>query len=448
MRILQVAHSFPPHNIAGTEVYTYNLSRALNKSHKVSIFYRINDPNKSEFEIMHNEYKGLDIYAVNNTFRSCDSFKMTYDNDIINNKFAGLLSEIKPDIVHIQHLLFLSMGIIEEIKKQGIPIVFTLNDYWLLCHQGQLLKDNLETCNTYDIYDCAKCLKFLLSMKKGVMGIYHFLKGRLPVFLLQFIKNIYFGYSRISVNKKEEINQINLRVRRSKEICSMVDMFLSPSVFLRRKFVEFGIPENKIILSGYGINAKFLKELKIVKSDRIRFGFIGTLLPAKGVHILISAFNKIQKSNAELKIYGRNATYKGFEYYLKYIKELVKNKNIHFMGGYDNENIAKIFSGIDVLVIPSIWYENSPLVIREAFLAKIPVITSKIGGIPELVDDGVNGVLFNPEDVNDLKEKIEYIINNPEIIKKFKDNMPEIKSIEKNAKELEEMYTKLVMRSK
>ncbi len=98
---------------------------------------------------------------------------------------------------------------------------------------------------------------------------------------------------------------------------------------------------------------------------------------------------------------------------------------------------------VDVLVVPSMWYENMPLVINEAFLSKTPVIASDIGGIPELIRDGVDSILFKAGDIEDLRKKIEYVINNPDIIEKFKKNMPRVKSIEDNARETEKLYNKL-----
>ena len=114
------------------------------------------------------------------------------------------------------------------------------------------------------------------------------------------------------------------------------------------------------------------------------------------------------------------------------------------MGEFNYLEIAKIFSEIDILVVPSIWYENSPLVIQESFISKTPVIASRIGGITESIIDGENGLLFNPGDANDLQEKIQYLIDNPEIIEKFKENIPKVKSIEDNASEIEDIYNKLI----
>jgi glycosyltransferase involved in cell wall biosynthesis len=229
-----------------------------------------------------------------------------------------------------------------------------------------------------------------------------------------------------------------------KDIYSKVDLFISPSQFLRRKFIEFGIPEDRITLFPYGFNLENFGNLQKVFSDKLRFGFIGNLLPAKGTHILIEAFNKIKNYNVELRVYGQVNSYKGIlGNYLKYLKKISKNKNIKFMGRFDYKDVGEIFKEIDVLVVPSIWYENSPLVIQEAFATKTPVIASDIGGIPELIDDGVNGLLFDPNDSDDLYKKINLIIENPSLIEEIRQNIKPPKSIEENAKEIEKIYNKL-----
>lgn len=446
MKILQVIHSFPPYNTAGSEVYTYNLSRELAKRHKVFVFHRINDPYKKEYELTNSPYDGLLIYTINNTFRHCDSFEMTYKNNIIGEKFGLILDQIKPDIVHIQHLLYLSAKIIEEIKKRKIPMVFTLHDYWLICPQGQLFKNNIKLCNREDNSECINCILHHLSIKKHIFNTYCLLKKTIPECLFQVIKSIYLTYSKfVFLNKDKALFLIEERIAYIKDICSKIDLLISPSQLLKRKFIKFGIPEDKITLLSYGFDLDFFKNLQKIPSDKLRFGFIGNLLPAKGVHILIQTFNKIRNDNVELRIYGRVSSYKGtLGNYLRYLKKVTGSKNIKFMGGFACERIAETFSDIDVLVVPSIWYENSPLVIQEAFLSKTPVIASRIGGIPELISDGASGLLFNPGDVNDLQEKIQYLIDNPDIIEKLKENMPEVKSIEDNAKEIEEIYGKLV----
>ena len=445
MKIFQIVHAFPPYNIAGSEVYTYNLSKDLAKRHKVLIFHRIKDMGCREYEVIHSKEDGFDIYAVNNTFRYCNSFEQTYRNETIAKSFAKFLDNVQPDIVHIQHLLFLSTTFIEEIKKRGIPIVFTLHDYWLICPLGQLLKRNLKTCEDYNFSDCVKCLEYQLSIRKRPSQIYQFLRERIPDFLLQLIKRIYLSYAKLFFLSKEEAKkQVKLGHNHIKEICSMVDLFIAPSHFLRNKFIEFGIPDEKIKFNLHGINTNLFRDFKRKESNRVRFGFIGIILPAKGLDVLINAFNNIKGDQVDLRIYGRLFPYQGFEYYPRYVKRLVKNANIQFMGRFDHNNVAKIFSEIDILVVPSIWYENSPFVIQEAILAGIPVIASDIGGIPELVKNGENGLLFKPNDADNLYEKISLILDNPALIENLRQNIKLLKSIEVNAREIENIYMDLM----
>lgn len=441
MKVLQVVHSFPPQNMAGTEIYTYHLSKELSKRHRVCVFYRINDLKKREYELNYDSIDGLDIFTVNNTFRLCDSFDKFYKNDAITEHFVRILDKIKPDVIHIQHLIFLSTTIINEIKKRGIPAVFTLHDYWLICPQWHFLKKDLSICDNNDISQCIDCLDYQLSIKKLSKLIYSAFRNIMPNFVTNFLKNIYLNLTKINLNSQDMLEKILRRSEHIKELCQKVDLFIAPSEFIMQKFVEFGIPEAKIRLVPHGINAELFKDFKRKKSDKIRFGFIGTILPAKGLDVLIDAFSRIKDERTELKIYGRMLPYRGFEYYPNLIKKRVKNRNIRFMGSFDHKNIASIFSEIDVLVFPSIWNENCPLTILEAFITRIPVIASRIGGIPELIKDKENGLLFKPRDPDDLYNKIKTVINNPDLTERLKSGINQPKSIQENAEEIEKLYS-------
>jgi len=226
---------------------------------------------------------------------------------------------------------------------------------------------------------------------------------------------------------------------------SKIDLFIAPFKFVKNKFITHGFLESKILYSPNGIDYKDSVYLTKNKSEALRFGYIGILLPMKGLNVLISAFKGVKYKNIVLSIYGKLLSYAGFESYPSLFKKMISSDSrIKYKGGYDNKDIGKILANIDMLIVPSVWPENAPLVIQEAFLFKTPVIASRIGGIPELATDTVNGLLFNPGDVNGLKERIQYVIDNPELIEKFKENMPRVKSIEDNASEIEDIYNKLI----
>lgn len=449
MRILQIVHSLPFFNQAGTEVYTYNLCSELSRKHKVHIFARICDTKQKDYEINKRDINGITVYLINNTFRYCNSFDMHYDNKSIDKKFTEILDEIMPDVVHIQHLVFLSVGLIKIIRDKKIPVVFTLHDYWLMCPKWHILKEDLTPCDkaftaSFD-KECPNCLSEMLNIKKGAKRIYLLAKRLLPDFALSWLKNAFFLCMQSIHDNDSGINKLQERYRRIGTLLNNTDFFIAPSEYLKKKFIEFGIPTEKIRLSHNALDSDLFRDIQKCKTnDKIRFAFIGTILPAKGIHILIESFNNINSDEAELKIYGKLYPYAGFEYYPSYLKKLIKNTNIRFMGEFTHLDIVRVLSQVDVLVVPSVWYENSPLVIKEAFLSKTPVIASRIGGIPELVTDDVNGLLFNPSDANDLRNKIQYIIDNRAAIERFKENMPRIKSIKDNAAELQDIYSMII----
>lgn len=128
------------------------------------------------------------------------------------------------------------------------------------------------------------------------------------------------------------------------------------------------------------------------------------------------------------------------------LRKMATSPSIFFEGIVPNNKIATILSRIDVLIVPSIWFENSPLTIHEAFMAGIPVITSNIGGMADLVTHGVNGLLFNVGDPRELKKAMLKIIESDTLLKTLRKGIPPVKSIQENGLEIEQLYKQLISR--
>lgn len=451
MRIAQVIHGFPPQNAAGSELYAYYLSKELAKRHSVSVFYRVADRSLDEYAVSAETFEGLPVVTINNTFRDCDSFEKTYRNDVIDKEFGTFLDRARPDVVHVHHVTCLSTNLVRVAKERRVPVVFTLHDFWLICQRGQLVKRDLSLCQGPKPHECARCLAYQLSIRGGhqkVSRIYQRTKnilGKKLSGLKAFAKRLYLLRAKLFfMSQRNAVNQIHERTRHINEMCGLVDLFISPSQFLRAKFIEYGVPPEKILFMKHGHQTSHFAGFEKRRSDRLRFGYIGTLIPSKGVHVLVEAFNGVRSVEAELKIHGVFLPYEGFEDYPDFLPRLVRNERIRFMGGYEHSQIANIMAEIDVLVIPSIWHENSPLTIHEAFLARTPVIASNLGGMAELIHDGVNGLLFRVEDARDLREKIETVVQHPDLIPKLRANIGPVKTIEENAAEIEEVYRGLI----
>jgi len=451
MKIVQVIHGFPPYSMGGSEIYTYNLSRELAKQDEVSVFYRIANPDRPEYDMHFTISNGLNLYAINNTLKLYDSFEKTYKNDSISKIFGNFLEEINPDIVHFQHLTCLSATLIQEAKKRKIPVIFTLHDFWLFCQLGQLLKLDLSICYGPQDSECARCFPPQLVIKGTFNKALNMMRRSGPIFRSRMfqgalLKVFHQHYGKICYflqrNKNVQMRKRNIHI---KEMCSLVDLFISPSKFLRLKFEDFGIRKDKIMYLSNGFNLELFSTFSKKKSQKIRFGYIGTFIPSKGIHILLDAFNNIKTKNVELRIHGAPQSYhQGFIDYPSYLRSLGKRDNIFWFGEYNNNDIAKVLSEIDVLVVPSIWYENAPLTIQEAFMASVPVITSNIGGMKELVHDGENGLLFQVGDGSDLTTKMQMIIDDPDLLNKLQKGIKSVTPIDEHVIHIRKLYRSLI----
>ncbi len=424
MHILKIIHGYPPNYNAGSEVYSQSICNELSKNHKVSVFTREENPYSDCFSIREQKInENLKLYFVNNP-----QGKDGYRHKQMDDNFSELVKKLNPDIAHIGHVNHLSTGLIDELNKLKIPIVYTLHDFWLMCPRGQFLtrsignENNFQLCEKQDDKKCATdCYK------------------------------VYFSGQEVYQTKEIEnwSSWIHQRMIETKAVIKKVDLFIAPSNYLRDRFInDFGVPENKIIYLDYGFPTEYLTQTeKSKEKTNYTFGYIGTHIPAKGVNILIEAFKQIEEP-ATLKIFGRangqstNA--------LKSLAENSKNK-IEFSGEYINHNLANdVFSNVDCIVVPSIWGENSPLVIHEAQSCKVPVITADFGGMKEYVQHNVNGLLFEHRNANSLAEQMKFAVSNPDKMKTLGEKGylysadGRVPNIQDHCKELENIYSKFI----
>lgn len=424
MHILKIIHGYPLNYNAGSEVYSQSICNELSSKHKVSVFTREENPYSPDFTIRHeNKSDNLNLYFVNNP-----QGKDGYRHKQMDENFAELVKHIKPDIAHIGHVNHLSTGLIDELNKLNIPIIYTLHDFWLMCPRGQFLTRSIGKANNFQL--CEK-----QDDKKCATDCY----------------KVYF--SGREENKKNDIenwsNWIHQRMVETKSIINKVDLFIAPSQYLRNKFInEFSVPENKIVYLDYGFPTDYLTQTtKSNHKINYTFGYIGTLIPAKGVNDLIEAFKQIEEP-ATLKIYGRDNGQSTRA--LKLLASSSKNK-IEFAGEYINHNLANdVFSNVDCIVVPSIWGENSPLVIHEAQSCKVPVITANFGGMKEYVQHNVNGLLFEHRNKNSLAEQMKFAVSNPDKMETLGERGylytadGSVPNIQDHCKELEKLYNKYI----
>jgi GT2 family glycosyltransferase len=184
-------------------------------------------------------------------------------------------------------------------------------------------------------------------------------------------------------------------------MAEQVDRFLAPSDDARRRHIRFGIGPDRIVRHEQGIPPWTPVE-RSARTGPLRIGFFGSLIPAKGIDVLLEAFRRLPSGLATLEAYGSLAPYHDDTAAMRRTAALLNWPGIAPPRTLPRELVIQTMASLDLVVVPSIWPENAPFVIREAFAAGVPVLASAIGGIPELVRDGMGGWLIEPRRVDAL----------------------------------------------
>ncbi len=454
MKVLEVIHDFLPRHTAGSEVYTFKLSKELQKmGHEVSLFFTEADRSQKQYTLREYTYEGLPCFeAIVN--RAYSDFTETYLNPAMDALFSEVLDRTRPDVIHLQHIINHSLNYTRMARERGIPVVFTLHDYYLTCPLGgQRIRPDLTICHDVLSARCARCISRYSKGSFKLKKLFNRVSGRItprgagnssPGRGLAARSLMRFNGIFDTMAVKKLIPEVEKRLLRVLEASKDVDLFIAPSRFLRDRFLDFGIPEEKILYSDYGFDvAAFRKIKKERKKHRgpMVFGYTGSLVPHKGVHVLVHAFSALEPGRAELKIYG-NLTW--FPDYVARLRKIAGDADIKFMGAFDNSDVPGVLADMDVLVVPSIWFENSPLTIHEAFISRTPVITSNLGGMAELIDNNVSGLVFETGDSDDLRAKMEALINEPGLLERLRKGLPPVKTISDDARHMEEIFRGLI----
>ncbi len=440
MRVLQLVHGFPPWAMGGAEVYAHDLSRALVDRFGAEVFVltRESDPGLPEHHVRREVRDGLDLTIVNNTFAASRSFDDSYRQPRIRRIGAELLDSIRPDVVHVQHLTGLSSSLPFETAARGIPTIFTLHDYWMICHRGQLLDENLQRCPGPYPAGCAGCVGVAGTVGAGSYRLASGLK-RFGFPMPSMTGLLAKGVLAAKGNERSTAASA-ARLRHMRDVCGVVSHFLAPSRTLRERFLEFGIPAGRITHHEYGIDQSRLAGVKPTPGDRLRIGFLGSLMVSKAPHLVLEAFARLPAGSASLHVCGWHAAYHGDDGYRRILDPLLATPGVEWPGAIPHDRVADVLASLDVLVVPSIWIENSPLVIREAFAAGIPVVASDLGGMAELVTHERNGLLFEPGSVESLARALRRLVDEPQLLAALRSGVPPVRTIEDDAGATFELY--------
>lgn len=384
MKIIICANTYPPNFIGGAELIAHYQAKMLQLlGHEVIIFAGELSASGERYSLRQEAYDGLTVYRVALRAIDYDGEYNNFAHPQIDLVFNELLDAFAPDIVHFHNMIGLSIGMIHAAKRSGIKTVLTVHDHWGFCQKNTRLKSTepVELCQDYS--RCAECRQFFVTDA-----------GKpIPIRLRQDI--------------------LSLQIQE-------LDALIAPSRYLADAYIQAGVPAEKVRHIWNGIEvARFARIAKIPMKERVRFTFIGYMASHKGIQVLLDALPRFSAEvlrRVRINLVGFGEF---MESYRQQVEKMGLNHIVKFWGKVDNIQIEQVYQETDVLILPSIWPENQPVTITEAMTAKIPAIGSRIGGIPELIDDGQSGYLFEPGNAEQLAQKMSEFIADPGKIQQF-----------------------------
>jgi glycosyltransferase involved in cell wall biosynthesis len=446
LRILHVIHDFLPRHRAGSEIYALDLCRELSARHAVTVLCAEYDPARRHGDVHWRAVDGLPVAEIVNNW-ICRSFTDTYRPPLITDRIRQVLRAVQPHVVHVHSLLNLSFDLPAIARASGVPVVAAPHDYSLVCPSGgqRLHRAEAHSCDVIDTERCVRCFRqspfFAQLTFAAIAKVTHRpgwfgrtaigIARRVPRLAARLMRTV--QQAPIIALARADIDQ---RIAEARTIFNDIDVVVAPSPSLAREFERLGFDRARIRTSDYGF-VPLTRLARPAPHRPLRLGFVGTLVWHKGVHVLLEALQSLPGEDYSLSIYGDMVA---FPDYVASLRALAAGMPVTFKGTFGRADTAAIYAALDVLVVPSIWMENSPLVIHEAFMAGVPVVAARVGGICDLVDDGVNGRVYDMRSANELREILRDLINHPDQIVALAARVPAVKPIAADAAEWETVY--------
>lgn len=410
MNILLGVHQFFPDSYAGTERYVLNLAKVFQSwGHRVSVLTYDHPQEATEGSaggqmcVREYTYDGIRVTAFSHA--ASPDFNFDLDNETFYRAALQFLKQQSFDLYHCAHPLHIGASL-RAARDSGVPVVLTLTDFWLMCPRGILLRADNTQCQGPD--GGRRCRRHCFWLKSP-----------------------------------EEFDR---RTVQAKELMLHADCVLAPSLFLIGVFQYNSFPRaDAIRLSRHGFDYGIAETMptREVDPESITIGYIGTIQFHKGVHVLISAFRKVRSPRLRLRIWGGCLHETTFGAYVRTLA--AKDPRIELCGEYDHSDILRVLEGIDLVVVPSLWYENAPLTITTSHAFGRPVIASDVGGMAEMVRSGEDGLTFRVGDANSLAERLSAIAANPGLINQFRRALVPPPRLEEEAFRMERLYRSLVV---
>lgn len=447
-RILLTVHHYPPRRVGGAELVARRLAQWLTR-HSVEVrvvcVENLARGPKTTLDYVDELDGAVPVRRIDLTIASSAELALWHNSPLLLAHLDELLVEWRPQLVHAMSGYLLGTAPLFAARKHNLPVVVTLLDFWFLCPTIQLLRGDGSLCTGPEPSECARCLY-------DKRRIFRTIDQRAPGVMRAFWQAA-THHSRLSapLGLPARLDELEAREKTLVPALNRSAAIVSPTRFVADMHIANGVDPAKISIKPLCLDLENLPPPETFRdeSQATRFGFIGQLTPVKGVHLLLEAFLQAEKSAQRpmrLDIYGKaNAA----PSYLEKLAQLASgSNNIKLHGAYDAADALKLLNRLDVVVVPSLWYENSPLVILESFAAKRPVIGTRVGGIAEVVQDNFNGLLFERGNADDLARVLLRVVDDPALLARLARNIPPPRTVEQDMSEMMAIYERVLANEK
>lgn len=364
MRILQITHQYPPHHIGGVELLTRQLARDLaQRGHEVHVLTRAPGDHGDSIE------NGVTIHRLPATANPTRRFLATFADAATLAACNRILDDVRPDIVHIQHLMGYPLALIDAIRHRHIPYLVSLHDYWFACANAQLITNfDQSICAGPSHLKCSRCAC-------ARAGWSPFMSPAIAPVLA-------------------------VRASRLKQVLCQAQQVVVNSHFVQDWFVRHNYAATNWSVMSYGLDHHLMTAIAPPISTQTHppttFAYVGSLSWQKGVHVLIEAFNPMPR-NATLTIAGDT---EAFPEYVQQLRKQVQHPGIRFVGALDRAAVWQLLQHTDVVAVPALWHETASLIAREALATGCYVLAAEVGALSELIHRYPTcGRLLPPADV-------------------------------------------------
>lgn len=438
MKLVHIPFCYWPDPVGGTEVYVRSLAKAQQRQ---GVEIVVAAPGKINEEY---SYDGLRVrrFAVS---QQVEELRELYGegDPRAAEAFGRILDDEGADLVHLHALTRgASLRLVREVKQRGLPVVFSYHTPTVSCQRGTLLRWGTEVCDgVLDVAECTRC-----SLHgQGLNSFSSTLASGIPRGVGRVLGAMGASGGLWTVARMTEL--VRLRQSMFHSLMAEVAQVVALCQWVKDVLVRNGVPEAKITVSRQGLDdppasysSPLLRSEQRTGKSTVRIAFLGRLDPTKGVHVLLEVLKLNPSLDIQLDIFGVVQEMAGEEYRHRLRALAGTDDRVSFQQPIPSDQVVAKLRDYDLLAVPSQWLETGPRVILEAFAAGIPVIGSNLGGIAELVQHGVNGLLIEPRSIECWADAIRSVCLFPEVSNRLRAGVQPPRSARAVAHQMHEIY--------